>query len=186
MEEHPDDARLARKLLDNVNYEIVKVLEKNQQPFYVGELKTHLERIKITKSKPALDRRLKDLESIGWIKRAAHGSYEHTKWEPYSAMFYQHLLQHRKSIIDTIKILKEDVVVAQVLPEAERTYQSIVVLGFGEKSERRYEKIKAEEGKLRELVGWLLRDFDKLDEMSKMKMFRWANKAKYFENLAYT
>lgn len=180
------DAKIVSKLLDNTNYEIIKLLESKQQPFYVGELKSYLERINIAKSKPTLDRRLKNLESMGWIKRAVHGSYEHARWEPYSATFYQHLLQHRQSIIDTIDNLKEDVVIAQVLPEAEKAYQSIVVLRFGEGSERRNEKIRAEEGRLRELVGWLLRDFDKLDDMSKMKMFRWAHKSKYFENLPYT
>lgn len=183
----PADAKIVSKLLDNTNYEIIKILKDSQHPFYVGELKSQLEKVNITKSKPTLDRRLKELESIGWVKRAIHGSYEHTKWEPYSATFYQHLLQHRKSVIDTVDRLKEDVVVAQVLPEAEKMYQAIVVKEIGDDlSVGKRKKIEEYKGRLRELIGWLLRDFDKLDDMSKMRMFRWAEKSKYFEKLPYS
>lgn len=181
-----DDARLVSMLLDVINYEIVKIIESSQQPFYVGELKEHLDAIGIVRSKPTLIRRLKDLEDIGWIKRVVHGSYEHAKWEPYSSRFYQQLLQHRETIISMVTNLKADIIVAQIVPEAERTYQKIIVAGLGDKSERKNEKIRLEEIKLRELIGWLLRDFDKLDELTKMRMFRWAYKSKYFENLPYS
>ena len=182
----PADAKIVSKLLDNTNYEIIKILKNSQHPFYVGELKSQLEKVNITKSKPTLDRRLKELESIGWVKRAIHGSYEHAKWEPYSATFYQHLLQHRQAITNTVASLKSDVMVAQVVPEAERTYQWLVVADFKDDFKAKKAKIEKEEVKLREQIGWLLMDFDKLDELTKMRMFRWAYKSKYFENLPYS
>lgn len=181
-----DDARLVSMLLDVINYEIVKILESSQQPFYVGELKEHLDAIGIVRSKPTLIRRLKDLEDIGWIKRVVHGSYEHAKWEPYSARFYQRLLQHRETIINTISTLKTDIMVAQVVPEAEKTYHNLRSYKLEDPSERKIEKIKKTEHRLRELLDWLLRDFDKLDELSKMRMFKWAYESKYFENLPYS
>lgn len=181
-----DDTKIVTKLLDNLNYEIIKILESSQQPFYVGQLKERLDIIGMSRSKPTLIRRLKDLEDIGWIKRVIHGSYEHAKWEPYSPRFYQQLLQHRETIISTVTNLKADIIVAQIVPEAERTYQKIIVAEIGDKSERKREKIRLEETKLRELIDWLLRDFDKLDELTKMRMFRWAYKSKYFENLPYS
>jgi hypothetical protein len=179
-----DDARVVGMLLDGINYEIVKILESSQQPFYVGELKERLDAIGMSRSKPTLIRRLKDLEDIGWVKRVVHGSYEHVKWEPYSPRFYQRLLQHRETIIGTVTTLKTDVVVAQVVPEAERTYNNLVYEKL--KTDSKTEKIKKTEHRLRELLGWLLRDFDKLDELSKMRMFKWAYESKYFENLPYS
>lgn len=181
-----DDARLVSMLLDVINYEIVKIIESSQQPFYVGELKEHLDAIGIVRSKPTLIRRLKDLEDIGWIKRVVHGSYEHAKWEPYSSRFYHQLLQHRETITGTVTNLKADIMVAQVVPEAERTYQKIIVAGLEDDSKTKEKKIRIEETRLREQIGWLIRDFDKLDELTKMRMFRWAYKSKYFENLPYT
>ena len=181
-----DDTKIVTKLLDNLNYEIIKILESSQQPFYVGELKERLDAIGISRSKPTLIRRLKDLEDMGWIKRVVHGSYEHAKWEPYSSRFYQRLLQHRETVIGTVTTLKTDVMVAQVVPEAESTYYSLVSAKLEDPSERKMEKIKKIENRLRELLGWLLKDFDKLDELSKMRMFKWAYESKYFENLPYS
>ncbi|WP_162858729.1 hypothetical protein [Candidatus Nitrosotenuis aquarius] len=173
-------------LLDGINYEIVKILESSQQPFYVGELKERLDAIGMSRSKPTLIRRLKDLEDMGWIKRVVHGSYEHVKWEPYSPRFYQRLLQHREIIIDTVTNLKAEAMVAQIVPEAEKTYHNLRSYKLEDPSERKTEKIKKTEQRLRELLGWLLRDFDKLDELSKMRMFKWAYESKYFENLTYS
>lgn len=181
-----DDSKVVTKLLDNINYEIIKLLEKNQQPFYVGQLKEHLDTIGMIRSKPTLIRRLKGLEDAGWIKRIVHGSYEHVKWEPYSARFYQRLLQHRETIINTISTLKTDIMVAQVVPEAEKTYHNLRSYKLEDPSARKIEKIKKTEHRLREILGWLLRDFDKLDELSKMRMFKWAYESKYFENLPYS
>lgn len=181
-----DNAKVVSKLLDSINYEIIKLLEKKQQPFYVGELKDRLDTIGIVRSKPTLIRRLKDLEDMGWIKRIAHGSYEHTKWEPYSPRFYRQILQYREIIIDTVTNLKAEAMVAQVVPEAEKTYHNLRSYKLEDPSERKTEKIKKTEQRLRELLGWLLRDFDKLDELSKMRMFKWAYESKYFENLPYS
>lgn len=186
LKKETNDAKVVRKLLDNVNYEIIKLLEKSQRPFYVGELKEHLDAIEMSRSKPTLIRRLKDLEDMGWIKRVIHGSYEHTQWEPYSPTFYRQLLQYREIIIDTVTNLKAEAMVAQVVPEAEKTYHNLRSYQLEVPSERKTEKIKKTEQRLRELLDLLFKDFDKLDGLSKKRMFKWAYESEYFENLPYS